>query len=76
MSRVRAPMKAAVVSIHFVFSDPKSQRGALKFKSLKLVFLKSLYTKFQLSMCYGFKMKNLETRRLYFSKFRKKPKST
>ncbi len=43
----------------------------MKFKSLKLVFLKSLNMKFQVSMSYSFKMKNLQRRRLYFSKFRK-----
>ncbi len=43
----------------------------MKLKSLKLVFLKSLNMKFQVSMSYGFKMKNLQRRRLYFSKFQK-----
>ncbi len=48
----------------------------MKLNSLKLVFLKILDMKFQVSMSYGFKMKNLETRRLYFSKFRKSLKPT
>ncbi len=43
----------------------------MKLKSLKLVFLKSLNMKFQVSMSYSFNIKNFETRRLYFLKFRK-----